>query len=40
MGVVKEQIVNPDGTLVETAVVTQLELTNGHGPREFEQLRK
>jgi ammonium transporter, Amt family len=40
MGVVKEQIVNPDGTLVETAVVTQAELTNGHGPRDFEQLRK
>jgi ammonium transporter, Amt family len=36
MGVVKEQIVEPDGTLVETAVVTQRELSNGHTP-EFER---
>jgi hypothetical protein len=38
MGVVKEQIVNPDGTLVETATVTQLEMSNGHDSK-FETLR-
>jgi ammonium transporter, Amt family len=39
MGVVREQIVNPDGTLVETAAVTQLELTtNGHST-EFEKAK-
>ena len=32
MGVIKEQIVEPDGTLVESAIITQLELTNGHDP--------
>jgi ammonium transporter, Amt family len=37
MGVVKEQIVEPDGTLVETATVTQLELTNRQS-REYEKL--
>jgi ammonia channel protein AmtB len=31
MGVIKEQIVEPDGTLVEAATVTQYELTNGRG---------
>jgi hypothetical protein len=31
MGVIKEQIVEPDGTLVETAVVSQYELTDGRG---------
>ena len=36
MGVIKEQIVEPDGTLVETATITQRELTNGHAP-EFEK---
>jgi hypothetical protein len=30
MGVVKEQIVEPDGTLVDTVTVTQFERTNGH----------
>ncbi len=30
MGVIKEQIVEPDGTLVESAVITQCEMTNGH----------
>ena len=37
MGVIKEQIVEPDGTLVESAVVTQLELSNGRAP-ELERL--
>jgi Amt family ammonium transporter len=32
MGVIKEQIIEPDGTLVETATVTRRELTNGHSP--------
>jgi ammonia channel protein AmtB len=32
MGVVKEQVLEPDGTLVETATVTQLELANGRAP--------
>jgi ammonia channel protein AmtB len=32
MGVVKEQILEPDGTLVETATVTQLEMSNGQAP--------
>jgi ammonia channel protein AmtB len=31
MGVIKEQVVEPDGTLIETAMVTQAELTNGRG---------
>ena len=35
MGVMKEQIVEPDGTLIETATVAQYELTNGRGT-EFE----
>ena len=38
MGVMKEQIVEPDGTLVETALVTQRELSNGR-PHELERLR-
>ena len=37
MGVLKEQIVEPDGTLVETAVVTQREMANGQSP-ELEKL--
>jgi ammonia channel protein AmtB len=40
MGVIKEQVVEPDGTLVETATVTQLELTNGRGATDFEELRR
>ncbi len=36
MGVIKEQIVEPDGTLVETAVVTQRELVNGRSS-EYEK---
>ena len=39
MGVIKEQIVEPDGTLVESAAVLQLELSNGQA-HDFEQLRK
>ena len=35
---IKEQIVEPDGTLVESAVVTQRELANGHSP-EFEKAK-
>jgi hypothetical protein len=35
MGVIKEQIVEPDGTLVESATVTQYALTDGRGA-EFE----
>jgi ammonia channel protein AmtB len=38
MGVVKEQVVEPDGTLVETATISQIE-GNGHA-RDFEELRK
>lgn len=38
MGVIKEQIIEPDGTLVETATITQLELTNGRSS-EFERTR-
>jgi hypothetical protein len=37
MGVVKEQIVQPDGTLIETAAVPELEFTNGK--RDFEEQR-
>ena len=33
MGVIKEQIVEPDGTLVETAAVLELELSNGRARR-------
>ena len=36
MGVMKEQVLEPDGTLVETVGITQRELTNGHSP-EFEK---
>jgi ammonia channel protein AmtB len=35
----KEFVVEPDGTLVETATVTEHELANGHGP-EFEGVRR
>ena len=35
MGVIGEQIVEPDGTLVETATVTDVDASNGHG-HEFE----
>jgi Amt family ammonium transporter len=38
MGVIKEQVIEPDGTLVETATVTQLELGNGRSP-ELERTR-
>jgi len=38
MGVITEQIREPDGTLVETAAVTELELTNGRST-EFEKAR-
>ena len=38
--VVKEQIVEPDGTLVETATVIELELTNGQGGQSTETLRR
>jgi hypothetical protein len=34
---VPEQLVEPDGTLIETATVTQLEIANGHS-RQFEKL--
>ena len=37
MGVLKEQIVEPDGTLVEAALVTRREMANGHSP-ELEKL--
>jgi ammonia channel protein AmtB len=30
MGVIKEEVVEPDGTLVETAKITQFERVNGH----------
>src|SRR5215216_5306198 len=36
MGVLREQILEPDGSLVETAVVTRRELTDGQAP-EFER---
>jgi ammonium transporter, Amt family len=39
VGVIKEQIVEPDGSLVETATITQRELTDGHAPA-FEHARK
>jgi Amt family ammonium transporter len=39
MGVIKEQIIEADGSLVETATITQRELVNGGSP-EFEKLRK
>ena len=39
MGVLKEQIVEPDGTLVETALITRRELSNGHA-EEFDTLRR
>jgi hypothetical protein len=39
MGVIKEQIIDPDGTLVETAALPEIELVNGR-PRAFEELRK
>jgi ammonium transporter, Amt family len=39
MGVVKELVVEPDGTLVDSAIITQAELTNGRGA-EFEPARK
>jgi ammonium transporter, Amt family len=39
MGVIKEQVVEPDGTIVETAAVLELEMSNGHGG-EFTQRRK
>ena len=39
MAVVREQIVEPDGTLVETATITQYERQNGHAP-DLEELRK
>jgi Amt family ammonium transporter len=39
MGVITEQVVEPDGTLVETATVARLEPTDGR-PAEFEKLRK
>ena len=35
----KEFVVEPDGTLVETATVTEREMTNGHGA-EFEGVRR
>jgi ammonia channel protein AmtB len=38
MGVIKEQIIQPDGTLIETATLPELELTDGK--RDFEELRK
>src|SRR5215210_1094737 len=38
MGVIAEQVIEPDGTLVESALVTQRELTNGRAG-EFEKLR-
>ena len=38
MGVIKEQIIEPDGTLGETATVTQYVLTNGRGA-EFDAPR-
>jgi hypothetical protein len=39
MGVVIEQVVEPDGALVETSRIVDLPPTNGH-PRGFEELRK
>jgi ammonia channel protein AmtB len=39
MGVIIEQVVEPDGTLVETARLADIPPTNGH-PRNFEELRK
>ena len=32
MGVIEEQIVEPDGTLVDAALVTRLEHANGRSP--------
>jgi hypothetical protein len=40
MGVIGEQIVQPDGTLVDTASVARIEPTNGRGSTDFETLRK
>jgi hypothetical protein len=40
MGVIKEQVVEPDGTLVETATVAQIPPSNGHGPHAFEELKR
>jgi ammonia channel protein AmtB len=39
MGVITEEIIEPDGTLVATATVTQLDMGDGH-PGNFETLRK
>jgi ammonia channel protein AmtB len=38
MGEIKEQVVEPDGTLVEAATVTKIEATNGHDD-QFLKLR-
>jgi hypothetical protein len=40
MGVIKEHVVEPDGTLVETATVAQIPTTNGQPGQPFESLRK
>jgi ammonium transporter, Amt family len=40
MGVIKEQVVEPDGTLVETASIAQIPATNGRPDQPFETLRK
>jgi len=40
MGVIKEQVVEPDGTLVETATVALIQPGNGQPGQPFESLRK
>src|SRR5215218_4835649 len=39
MGVITEQVIEPDGTLVETAIIAQIPGTNGRG-EPFESLRR
>src|SRR5687767_6060692 len=39
MGVIKEQVVEPDGTLVDTSTIAQMPSGNGHGPHELEGTR-
>ena len=39
MGVIKEQVVEPDGTLVETATISQFQLANGHS-EQYEKVER
>jgi hypothetical protein len=40
MGVIKEQVVEPDGTLVETASIAEIPSANGRPGQPFERLPK